>query len=124
MESGLTYTINPEKRIVYLHYTKNLQLQDWKKVVESILADPQFQAGFNILSDRRAVTASETNFLRSAVDFVSHKKELSGIRWATVVGNRTSYGMARMAQVLVEFTGIEMAVFDKVEEAELWLLSK
>jgi len=92
--------------------------------VTQAIADPGFHPGLSLLFDMRLATDSPSAAeMRSRAKFLASLKPL-GIshRCAVVVGPKPhQYGLARMEAAHLEFQGMEMEVFESVEEALLWL---
>jgi hypothetical protein len=120
---NFTYRIDKSNRIVYLE-GDDPPLEVWRQIMLAVFADPDFETGFNFLSDRRpAVEARSSEYLRAALSFLKyHKDELGNCKWATVVSTMAAFGMGRMTQILSENLGIRVEVFKDIDEAIDWLL--
>jgi hypothetical protein len=90
----------------------------------AVFADPDFETGFNFLSDRRsAAEARSSEYLRAALSFLKyHDKKLGSCKWATVVSTIAAFGMGRMTQILSENLRIQVEVFKDMDQALVWLL--
>lgn len=120
---SLEYSIDRTKGVVTLHYAEDPSLDLWTSTMDAVLRDPEFRPGYALLLDRsRLATAPEADYIRGVVEYMrGHAAELGGARVAIVVGNAAAYGMARMAQILLEDPPEASQVFTKLEEAMDWL---
>ncbi len=116
------YHIDKASRIVSLTGEPS-SLEVWKQTLLALFADPDFEAGFNFLSDRRRSEEPRSpDFIRAALAFLgSHADKMGRYKWATVVSTTVAYGMGRMAQILSERTNVEVEVFTDIDEARRWL---
>jgi SAM-dependent methyltransferase len=93
--------------------------------IDASVADPDFEPGFDVLSDHREVRQPITTAQLEAM--VGHlgtlSEKLSGARWAVVTGSPASYGMMRMLAVFAERVGITVRAVHSLDEAEQWLAS-
>jgi hypothetical protein len=118
-----TYHIDKTNRIVTLE-GDDPSLEIWQQTLLAVFSDPDFETGFNFLSDRQSASeARSTYFLRAALDFLkAHAREMGICKWATVVSTIAAYGMGRMTQILSEDSNIEIGIFKDIDEARNWLL--
>lgn len=120
-----SYRIDADDRIVYVTWATANNYRDWTKGIKVAFADPAFETGFNVLSDRRAEAASATPSTEDIKEFarfiIDHKDRFGSCKIATVVSNTSNYGMARMLSLLAEKTNIQWEVFTDYEEALDWL---
>jgi hypothetical protein len=121
----LTYHIDKTSKIVYLE-GGDPGLDEWKETLLALFADPDFETGFNFLSDRRASDkARSSTYLRAALDFLkAYSNQLGTCKWATVVSTTAAYGMGRMSQILSEDMNIRIEVFTDIDEARNWLINQ
>ena len=119
-----TYRIDKNDRIVYLEGA-DPTLEQWRETLLAIFADPDYETGFDFLSDRRAIESPRsTLFIKAAVSFLrDHSEQVGQCKWASVVSTTVAYGMARMAQILSEDTEITVQAFTDIDEARRWLLA-
>lgn len=119
----LTYTIDPDARLVTLHYEEHPTIEQWKQAMLRVFADPRYRPGFAFLGDRRAVKeAPDRDYIRETIAFgEEHRAELQGARWATLVSTPASYGMARMGQALGAEGPTELGAFTDLAAALRWL---
>jgi hypothetical protein len=118
-----TYHIDKTNRIVTLE-GDDPSLEIWQQTLLAVFSDPDFETGFNFLSDRQSASeARSAYFLRAALDFLkAHAREMGSCKWATVVSTIAAYGMGRMTQILSEDSNIEIGIFRDIDEARNWLL--
>jgi hypothetical protein len=120
---NFTYRIDKVNRIVYLE-GEDPSLEVWRQTLLAVFADPEFETGFNFLSDRRSASeARSSEYLRAALSFLKyHEKEMGNCKWATVVSTMAAFGMGRMTQILSEKLQVRIEVFKDIDEAREWLL--
>jgi hypothetical protein len=118
-----TYRIDKVDRIVYLE-GDDPSFEVWRQTMLAVFAHPEFETGFNFLSDRRsAAEARSSEYLRAALDFIKrHDNEIGSCKWATVVSTIAAFGMGRMTQILSENLRIKVEVFKDMDQAIYWLL--
>jgi hypothetical protein len=121
---SITAEVDAERRLVRLRYNgAPPTFDEWTQAMREIFRDPAYEPGFDFVVDRRAVGPPSGEFVRSTIAFRQrHSNDLSYGRWAVVVRDPTSYGMARMAEMMMDAFGVEQAVFKDVDKAEAWLL--
>jgi hypothetical protein len=118
-----TYRIDKTNRIVYLE-GDDPGLELWRQTLLAVFADPEFETGFNFLSDRRSASeARSADYLKAALSFLKyHENEIGKCKWATVVSTMAAFGMGRMSQLLSENLSTRIEVFKDIDEAIDWLL--
>ncbi len=123
--AAFTYEIDHATRTVQLTYRRQPEFTEWRALMTQILDDPQFRPGFNLLSDRRALTeAAAAGVIRNMALFVArHRKMFEGCRWAVVVApwQLAEYGMARMGSALFEGSRVDLRAFTDFDVALHWL---
>jgi hypothetical protein len=101
----------------------DLKLDEILQAIDRTVADPDFQAGFDILSDHRLV---ERPITRPELEEMTqhlrhHSGSFAGTRWAVVTIQPASFGMMRILSVLAESVPMNVQVFRELEAAERWL---
>jgi hypothetical protein len=95
-----------------------------RAVIMEAIASPQFRPGTSVLFDVRQSTDNSTSDeLRSRAQWLAtlQAKGMAS-RCAIVVGPKAfQYGLARMAATHVEFQGMQLEIFQDMDEAERWL---
>ena len=121
MDTPLVYKINPVERHVHVKYQAQPTFDQWESTMQEILHDPQYHAGFGFLLDRSHIwSPASTGYIHRLVDFAeNHVAQSGGARWALLVVDFGSLGMARMAELLS--LSAEIRAFLKFEEAKAWL---
>src|ERR1043165_4042969 len=106
---AVTYSIDPEARIVFVTITGDSSFTEWSEAMLKVLADPQYRPGFNFLSDRRQQTeAPSTPSAKGAAEFLNqHSSEMGHYRWAAVSNSPAIYGMLRMFSIYSEMRGVQ-----------------
>jgi hypothetical protein len=121
----ITWAVNGTRRLVHVTISDPYTFQEWETVANEVLQHPDFVPGLRLLVDRRQASAPTTAFVRGIIDFgLKHTEQLGSVRTAVVVADQSvAYGMARMAELLVEAKGLPFATFtcNSIEEAERWL---
>jgi hypothetical protein len=118
--SRLHYRIDAASRLVIIQGTESLS----DAVLDRIVLEPHFQRGFNFVRDRRELTrAVEPEMVRRVVTSLkSYAPRIAPCRWAVVVPahDLVFYGMARMASIMMEDSGIQFEAFLSYESAVEW----
>ena len=121
----MPYEIEPTRRLVIWTHTHAEAPGVWTRTLETILADPRFTPGFNILEDLRADPdlPSVPDVHQGAATIRAYEPRLGHCRWAVVLrpDSPAFYGMLRMADILVNDTPISLQPFTDVDEALAWL---
>lgn len=99
---------------------------DVKRFIDTLVTDPRWRPGMNLLTDFRGNDPSmlNTDDLRDCVaHMVGYAAETVGTKVATVVDSPLSYGISRIweAQAAMQGSSIEFRIFDTVKAAERWL---
>ncbi|MEO8449253.1 MAG: hypothetical protein ABI647_05650 [Gemmatimonadota bacterium] len=117
----LGYTINRNNGYVLVVYRGNPTIAQWTAVMRRALSDPAYQTGFGFLLDRRLAKGPPTTpFVRATLAFSeANRARLGASRWAVVVTDAASFGMARMGQILAEHQ--QIGAFTDMASAEAWL---
>ena len=110
------------KRVIAI-VTGDLFLDEMINAINSATEDPDFEPGFDVLSDHTGINApiSTTQAETLASHLESLKEYYSGSRWAVVTEEAASYGMMRMLSVFLTKVPMDLEVFYSFEEAEKWL---
>ena len=121
----IKYKIEKDKKRVFAIVTGIVSVEDIVQIITSILKDPSFMPGFDILSDHTKIERPiETEQLKA---LVSHINDLatycSNSRWAVVTSKVASYGMMRMLAAYLAIVPMELQVFFSFDDAEKWLSS-
>ena len=119
----IRHWLDKERRRVHAVVTGRFTLAEIVAAIDAATSDPEFERGFDVLSDHTAVEEPLTP--SQAEQMVAHLRTLSrqlvGARWAIVTRKPASYGMMRMLSVLAEQVPMRVEVLNSLEEAEQWL---
>jgi len=121
----IEYRIEKDKKKVSAIATGIVSVEDMVRATTSIVKDPSFIPGFDILSDHTRIERPlETEQLKA---LVSHMTGLttycSNSRWVVVTSKVASYGMMRMLAAYLAIVPMELQVFYSFDDAEKWLSS-
>jgi len=121
MGNPLAYEIDPRAGRVHVTYGTQPTFDQWAATMERIIGDPQYETGFGFLLDRSRVTRpASTDYIHRMVNFIESCADRNGdARWALLVVDLGSFGMARMAELL-SLSG-KIRAFFIMEEAKTWL---
>jgi hypothetical protein len=119
----IDFTIDPAARLVVYIVEGTASREEAIEFIDTVIAHPEFQRGFNFLGDRRDVVHGPSSGYVYGVteDINSRRNALSPCRWAVIVSNDYSYGMARMWGIMTERAKVEILSFRMAEEAAGWL---
>jgi hypothetical protein len=119
----LEYSIDRAAGIVTITGGEAASPAEAEALFQAILADPNVKPGDGILRDRRHLPAPGADVVRRSVDFLAKLPRIPTTRFAIVVaqGDKSSYGMMRMLQILASGVSVEAAIFFDLEEARRWL---
>ncbi len=121
MEVPLIYEFFEAERRVHVTYCVQPTFDQWASTMEEIFCHPKFEGRFGFLLDRSRISRpASSEYIHQMVNFIeSHAAQSGDARWALVVVDTASFGMARMAEVLSASDKIR-AFFD-MDEAKAWL---
>jgi hypothetical protein len=119
------FKIDTERRLIVATVFDEISDTDIIETLNSSISDPDFEPGFNVLSDHtritRPITTEQVKLMVGHMESLSD--HLAGARWAIVTNSPASYGMMRMLSVFAERVPIELQVFRDADEANRWLAS-
>ena len=117
----ITYQLDQAVRLVRATVEGDFTAEDMLDCVSSAARELE-HAGWNILSDHRAIGAPATRAqIERLVDrLYDLRRVFAGARWAVVVAQPASYGMMRMLSTLAEEVPLTVRVFGELEGAEGW----
>ncbi|MDX1649755.1 MAG: hypothetical protein R3263_07855 [Myxococcota bacterium] len=115
--------IEKDRRRVRAAISGAVGMADILRAIDESVAHPDFERGFDVLSDHTEVTRVITvGQLREMVAHLeSLAPQMAGARWAVATRRPASYGMMRMLSVYAERVPMTVEVFDSLVEAEAWL---
>jgi hypothetical protein len=117
------FTIDRAVRLVAYVVDGTATEDEAREFLDSVLAHPDFETGFNFLGDRRGVTAvpDATYIYAVAVEVNRHHADLAPCQWAVIVSSDVAYGMTRMWGLLTADSGVKIIPFRTAEVATAWL---
>lgn len=123
---AFTYVIDPEHQLVTLRPESHPTTADWESVLDRVAADPLFQPGFDVISDRWHLHVEpDAAYVRATIEAVAARSAAFGrSRFAVLTSHLATYGMARMAEALAENRGIVWRVFMDRSQAMNWLAER
>lgn len=119
----IRYSIDLQRRRIRIVAEGRLSLHDYEEFVRS-LSSEGVDVALDSLSDYRGIELSATSSdMRAIARILGAQASAFAFRGrnAVVVPSRASYGMARMFEALVDPYGIEVRIFERVEDAEAFL---
>jgi hypothetical protein len=121
MQVPLLYEIHEAERRIHVTYCVQPTFDRWVSTMEEIFRHPRFKARFGILLDRSRISRpASSDYIHRMVSFIeSHAAQTGDARWALVVVDTASFGMARMAERLSASGRI--CAFFNMDEAKAWL---
>jgi hypothetical protein len=119
----LTYAIESDTRIVAVVVSAPPSVDDYRRLLDTILSDPAYRPGYHFLVDRRAVAVvPDTQRVWAMTPLLDVIARWGGpCRMAVVTDGDATYGMMRMASVLGSDTGVEVGAFRDPDMARDWL---
>ena len=121
----IRYDFDDSGAVVRLTYEGELTVRQWTTVMGEVLQDARWQPGTVVLADRRRSDPPTTQFVREMADYVAgHADAFRQCRWAVVVDDIASFGMARMGQELLEPFNVSYEIFEDMASAERWIARK
>ena len=118
----ITYTISRERRRVNAFATGIIRADDLHVLIRSLMADPALVPGMRGLYD--ASEAEPDITVLQLAEVAGEVRELlkRGLgRIAIIAQSRATYRVAKTFTVLAQAIGIDVDVFEDLEEAEAWL---
>jgi len=117
----LRYSIDSQRRRIRIVAEGALVPKDYQDFFGSFSIERR-EGALDCLSDYRAVELSASSNDMQAIARIlgAHADYFRG-RNAVVVPNKASYGMARMFNALAEPYGLEVRIFERIEDAEAYL---
>ena len=116
----ITFKINQSKKRVEAKVSGNFSFDDITNTMKNAIQDPDFENGYNILSDHTEIdNIITTTQLHSTLELLQTlSKYFENSKWAIVTKKMASYGMMRMLSMKAENLPLQINVFNNYEEAE------
>jgi len=117
--------VDAERRLVLGSVVGDFTIAEILEAITSSVEHPDFEPGFDILTDHTAVGRPLTReqVERTTIHLRALAKSLGGARWAVVTKKSASRGMIHMLAVHAEEVPMEIRAFDSMADAEVWLSS-
>ena len=110
---GIRHWIEKDRRRVRAELTGNSSLEEMLGTITGAVEDPDFEPGFDVLSDHSGVgqplTTPQAHELSRVLERLS--RHWAGTRWAVVTTKPASIGMIRMLAVLSERVPMTIRTF-------------
>jgi hypothetical protein len=119
---AFAHEIDVARRLVIVRPDGVPTIQDWTDLLDRLAADPAFQPGFGVVSDRRHLLVTPTaEYVRTSVEAIAQRRGVFGrSRWAILTSHQATYGMARMAEAYADNREIAFSAFAEMDEAIAW----
>ena len=119
----ITYEINKSKKRIESKVSGKFTLDDITNTIKNSINDPDFENGYNILSDHTEIeefiTTPQVHYTIEILENFS--KHLENSKWAIVTKKPASYGMMRMLSAFADDLPLKIQIFENYEDAEKWL---
>ncbi len=119
----LTYTIDPQHKIIHTIGRGNITLGDLAVHMKAVTEDPLFQPGMNTIADVR--TAKILMSIPDTPDlirlFIQQAKIRKRGRWAVVMTRYPEVHLIRFFISFMEHLPFNMSVFDSDTDAIRWI---
>ena len=117
---GVAYSVDGERGMVCTRGWGELTTEDLQRMYRVMLTDPRIRPGFRQLADWRDITTMSVD--RCAVREAAQSHVFGAhVRRAIVVASDVAYGIARMFATYSDDAGQDVAVFQDMASARLWL---
>jgi len=118
---AIKYQIDTYGRIAYVKASEETSFFPSVEAIRSLAGDKNFQPGFSVLVDLRAVESVPTvSEARAFASLLSDNRVFKS-RLGLVVSERGSAGINQMASAITRHQGARINAFDCVAEAKAWL---
>ncbi|UCF63717.1 MAG: STAS/SEC14 domain-containing protein [bacterium] len=123
---SIKHWIEKDKKRVRAVIKGKITTEEIIQAINKSLHDPDFENGFDILSDHTGIEKAITTdqVMKTSSHIQNFKDRFKGSRWAVVTEKEVSYGMMRMLSTYLEKASLSMRVFKTYEDADNWLKGK
>ena len=121
---ALAYSLDPSQRIARFLLREQPALPEVEAVLDQLIADPLFGAGFGVLINRwHLIAEPDESYVRGAIEAIAERRlHFADVRWAAVTSHLAGYRMGRLImEPFAEKRGIAYRVFMDEGEATRWL---
>jgi hypothetical protein len=118
------FEIDRSERVVYFSASGVFTSEELFSCIQEVVADPDFEPGYNHLVDLREVeqhvTRGEEIARRVAFDKAMAER-IGNAKFALVSSALQVYGMTKMYEILAKEAPFDVQTFVSMSEARLWL---
>ncbi|HET9775710.1 MAG TPA: STAS/SEC14 domain-containing protein [Gemmatimonadaceae bacterium] len=119
---SITYSISPQQRLIKAYASGIIGVGDLEKLLDAILVDPALRSGLRGLYDARFAEPDITILELSEIASKVARVVARGVERIAIVGESpNTIRVSRTFAVLARAIGIDVEVFDTVDDAEAWL---
>lgn len=121
----IRHWIDKENRLIRAEVSGSFSMDQILATVREAICHPDFEPGFNILSDHTRVTEFITaDQIKDLTQHISlYASQLWNARWAVVTAAPASFGMMSVLSAYLEEVPMSLRAFGNEAEAMAWLHS-
>ncbi|HET7615017.1 MAG TPA: STAS/SEC14 domain-containing protein [Gemmatimonadaceae bacterium] len=119
---SITYSISAEQRLIKAYASGIIGVEDLHRLLDAILVDPALRGGLRGLYDARFAEPDITILQLSEIASKVARVVARGVERIAIVGESpNTIRVSKTFAVLARAIGINVEVFDTLDEAEAWL---
>jgi hypothetical protein len=119
---SITYSISAEQGLIKAYASGIVRVEDLHKLLDAILVDPALRGGLRGLYDARFAEPDLTILELSEVASKVARVVARGVERIAIVGESpNTMRVSKTFAVLARAIGIDVEVFETLDEAEEWL---
>lgn len=119
---SITYSISAEQRLIKAYASGIIGVEDLHTLLDAILVDPALRGGLRGLYDARFAEPNITILQLSEIASKVARVVARGVERIAIVGESpNTIRVSKTFAVLARAIGIDVEVFDTLDEAEAWL---
>ena len=119
---SITYSISAEQRLIKAYASGIIGVEDLHTLLDAILVDPALRGGLRGLYDARFAEPDITILQLSEIASKVARVVARGVERIAIVGESpNTIRVSKTFAVLARAIGIDVEVFDTLDEAEAWL---
>ena len=118
--------IEKDKKRIHAVVYGEFSVDDIFETIEGATNKPDYEIGFNVLSDHTKITKPITidQMKRMVFKIIQLSKQYAGTKWAVVTNQEISKKMMMETSDHLKRVPMELAVFESIDDAEKWLDEK
>jgi len=121
MTSRWAISVDESLNCIFVKWGRNPSLEDTRQYFETLVGLPAFRAGAHMFNDLRALAPDlPASFFRQAARF-GPTTPATGQKLALLVSSEVAFGLMRIFATFRQRPGLEVDVFDDLEQARKWL---